>query len=69
MAIIQAHMLAGRSEAQKAAFIDRVTQVAVETLGARPDAVRVIITEMPPENFGIGGASAKTLGLGRPRPV
>lgn len=59
MPIIQAFLLEGRSEEKKAAFIAAVTEAACVSLGAPRDSVRVIITEMPGENFGIAGESAK----------
>lgn len=62
MPIIQAFLLEGRTEAQKAAFIEAVTEAASRTVDVKPESVRVIITEMPKTNFGIGGRSAADLG-------
>lgn len=57
MPIIQAFLLEGRDDEKKAAFIAAVTDAAVSTLDAPRETVRVIITEMPPTHFGIGGES------------
>lgn len=57
MPIIEAKILAGRTQAQKAAFARRVTEVAVETLDADPAAVRVIITETAPNHWFVAGAA------------
>lgn len=48
-------MLKGRDRHLKASLIRNVSQTIERTLGVRPDAVRVILEEVPPENFGIGG--------------
>jgi len=57
MPIIQAFLLEGRDDEKKAAFIAAVTDAAVSTLDAPRETVRVIITEIPPTHFGIGGES------------
>lgn len=59
MPIIQAFLLEGRSEARKADFIAAVTEAAVASLDAPRESVRVIITEMPATDFGVGGQSFK----------
>ena len=58
MPIIQAFLLEGRDEATKANFISAVTDAAaaaVNTLKAPRESIRIIITEMPGEHFGIAG--------------
>jgi len=62
MPIIQAFLIEGRSPEQKSAFIAAVTEAATRTVGAPPESVRVIITEMPKTDFGIGGRSVADLG-------
>lgn len=61
MPFIQATILQGRSAEQKAEFFARVTQVAVETLNVKPEQVRVVITEVAPEHWCIGGLSKADL--------
>jgi 4-oxalocrotonate tautomerase len=39
-----------------------VTAAIVESLQVKPESVRVIVQEVPPEYWGIGGVSAKELG-------
>lgn len=56
------HMMVGRTEEQKRAVIEKVTQALVEAVGAPKETVRVLITEVPKENWGIAGVSAKDLG-------
>lgn len=62
MPIAQIHILEGRSDEQKEALISEVTQAIMKSLDAPQQSVRVIITEMPKQHFGIGGESAKKLG-------
>ncbi len=62
MPVIHVYLMEGRSEAQKAALIAAITDAAVATVDTRADAVRVIITDTPKANYGIGGKSAKALG-------
>jgi 4-oxalocrotonate tautomerase len=55
-------MLEGRSEDQKRAVIEKVTQALHEAVGAPKETIRVWIHDMPKENWGIAGVSAKDLG-------
>jgi len=56
------YILEGRNEDQKRAVIEKVTEALCEALSAPREAVRVVITETPKTNWGIGGKSAKDLG-------
>ena len=62
MPFAQIYLLEGRSEAQRRALIEKVTQAIVEAVAAPKDNVRVWIHDMPKENWGIAGVSAKDLG-------
>ena len=62
MPFAQIFMIEGRSEEQKRAVIEKVTQALVEALDAPQQSVRVMINEVPKTNWGIGGVSAKDLG-------
>ena len=62
MPFAQIHMIEGRTEEQKRAVIDKVTQALVDTVGAPKETVRVWIHDVPKENWGIAGVSAKALG-------
>lgn len=55
MPIIHVHLLEGRSAERKAELIGALTDACCRTLGSKPEAVRVILEEMKPENFGKGG--------------
>ncbi len=62
MPFAQIYMLEGRTEEQKKAVIEKVTQALVEAVDAPTASVRVWIQEVPKENWGISGVSAKELG-------
>ena len=62
MPFAQIYILEGRTEEQKRAVIEKVTQALVEAVGAPKDSVRVLILDVPKESWGIAGRSAKDLG-------
>ena len=62
MPFAQIYMIEGRTEAQKKAVIEKVTQALHEAVGAPKENVRVWIHDVPKENWGIAGVSAKDLG-------
>jgi len=62
MPIANIQILAGRPAEARRALIQAVTAAIVESLQVKPESVRVIVQEVPPEHWGIGGVSAKELG-------
>lgn len=62
MPIATIMILEGRPPQVRQALIRSVTTAIVETLKVKPESVRVIVQEVPPEHWGIGGVSAKELG-------
>ncbi len=62
MPVAQINILEGRSDEQKEMLIREVTDAIARSLGAPAESVRIIITEMPKQHFGIGGQSVKKLG-------
>jgi 4-oxalocrotonate tautomerase len=57
MPIIEVNMLEGRTVSQKRAMVAAITDSVVATLGVPPDSVRVLIREMHPEHFAVGGVT------------
>jgi len=55
MPIVRIDMLAGRPAEVKADLIRKVTDAVVESLGVRPAQVRVLLYELPPEHWAVGG--------------
>ena len=62
MPFAQIYILEGRSEAQKRAAIEKVTDALCSALDAKRETVRVMILEVPKTQWGIGGVTAKDLG-------
>ena len=60
MPIVHIDMLAGRTRETKAALLRRVTEAVAETLGVRREQVRVLISEYPPQHWGVGGEAIGT---------
>lgn len=62
MPFAQIYLIEGRTEEQKRALIEKVTRAIVEAVDAPRENVRVWLHDMPKENWGIGGVSAKDVG-------
>ena len=62
MPFAQIYMIEGRTEEQKRAVIEKVSAALVEATGMPIANVRVWIQDVPKENWGIAGVSAKDLG-------
>lgn len=62
MPFAQIYLIDGRTEDQKRAVIQKVTEALSEALGAPKENVRVWIHDMPTTNWGIAGVSVKDLG-------
>jgi 4-oxalocrotonate tautomerase len=54
MPIISIQLIRGRTPEQKRALIKELAEAAVRALGAPEQSVRVILTEIEPEHWGIG---------------
>lgn len=55
MPLIEVTMIEGRTTEQKAALIAKLTDAAVEAVGAPIETIRVCIREIPGENWGVAG--------------
>lgn len=62
MPLAQISIMKGRSKTAKEALIREVTDAICNSLGARREAVRVIINEVEKSHWGIGGETAENLG-------
>lgn len=67
MPIVQIELLQGRSREKKRALIREVSHTVAGVLEVPLDAVRVVLHEIDPEHWGIGGETAAAQGRGRPR--
>ncbi len=55
MPLAQITLIEGRTKEQKARLIKNVTDAIVESIDAPIQSVRVVIQEIPEENWGIAG--------------
>jgi 4-oxalocrotonate tautomerase len=55
MPIVRIDLVAGRTPERKVDLIRRVTAAVVAALDVRPDQVRVLLAEVAPEDWAIGG--------------
>lgn len=62
MPIVEITLFEGRDPQQKVALMQKVTEAIVETIGVKPEGVRVILREIPPEHFSVGGVPKKMPG-------
>lgn len=57
MPIIQFNIMEGRSVEQKKRLAEKVTDTVVDVLGVKREAVRILIHEMGPYDFSVGGVT------------
>ncbi len=62
MPIVRIDLVAGRPPERTRDLIRRVTEAVVGALEVRPEQVRVLLNEVPPEHWAIGGATMAELG-------
>ena len=55
MPIVRIELLQGRTPEVKDELIARVTDAVVTMLGVDPEQVRVLLYELPPEHWAVGG--------------
>ncbi len=55
MPIVRIELLQDRTPKVKNELIARVTDAVISTLGVDPDQVRVLLYEVPPEHWAVGG--------------
>ena len=55
MPIVRIDLLEGRAPERKVDLIRRVTEAVVAALDVQPEQVRVLLNEVPPEHWALGG--------------
>lgn len=55
MPIVRIDLLAGRTPERKFALLQQVTDAVISALDVRPEQVRVLINEIQPEHWAVGG--------------
>lgn len=58
MPIVTVKMLEGRTDEQKKALVEKVTEAVVETVNVSPEAVTIVIEEMAKNHFAKAGVRA-----------
>ncbi|TKC88277.1 4-oxalocrotonate tautomerase [Trinickia terrae] len=58
MPTLEVYLPSGHDASVKADLIGGLTRATVESIGAPADSIRILLSELPPANFGIGGKSA-----------
>lgn len=61
MPIVKVTLVEGRSPAQLEKMISRVSEAIAESLDAPIESVRIMVSEMKPHQYGIGGESWPTV--------
>ena len=60
MPIIQVQVLEGRSDEKIKDLVAGITKTAVETLGVKPEQVRVIVQPIPHKYWSVGGITKES---------
>lgn len=62
MPIVHVYMMSGRTQTQKEILVRQVTDAVMTSVDAPEENVRVIISEIPKSDYGIGGTTGEKLG-------
>ncbi|WP_404474080.1 2-hydroxymuconate tautomerase family protein [Vreelandella venusta] len=57
MPIINIQLIAGRTAEQKEALIKNVTDACVESIDCTPESVRILLSDVEGQDFGVAGES------------
>jgi len=57
MPIVAVSLIAGRDGATKSRLIFELTEATARALDIEPERVRVLLHELPPAHWGVGGVS------------
>jgi 4-oxalocrotonate tautomerase len=55
--VVQVSLLEGRGVEERRRLVAAVTDAVVDSLGVDPGQVRVLLYELPPGDWGVGGAT------------
>lgn len=67
MPLVQISMMPGRTPEQKKGLIRDVCDAVVRNCAVKPEQVRVIIQEIAPEHWAVGGVSMAERAAAEPR--
>jgi len=55
MPFVEITLLEGRTNEQKRALFEAVTTAVETTIGAKRETIRVVLREVPPQHWAVGG--------------
>ncbi len=55
MPMVEVTLIEGRTKEQKVALMRALTDAVESTIGAPRESVRVVLREVPPEHWAVGG--------------
>jgi 4-oxalocrotonate tautomerase len=55
MPFVEVTLIAGRTKEQKRKLFEAITAAVVEHADVKPEAVRVVLREVPAEHWAVGG--------------
>jgi len=55
MPIVKIHLLEGREQEKKKRLVREVTEAICRSIDVKPQQVRIILDEMPRDNYSVGG--------------
>lgn len=58
MPVVTVKLLEGRTDEQKKALVEKMTEVICETVNAKPEAVTIILEEMSKNHYATAGVRA-----------
>ncbi len=59
MPILNIALIEGRSDEQKEDLIKKVTDACVSALDVKPETVRILLTDISAQHFGVAGESVR----------
>ena len=57
MPIVNIQLIEGRSDEQKEKLIQKVTDACVESIDCTPESVRILLSDVATQHFGVAGES------------
>nr|WP_258393733.1 2-hydroxymuconate tautomerase family protein [Halomonas sp. SL1] len=54
---VNIQLIEGRSAEQKEALIEKITAACVEAIDCTPESVRIVLSDIAPQDFGLSGES------------
>ncbi|WNK19223.1 2-hydroxymuconate tautomerase family protein [Halomonas piscis] len=66
MPIVNIQLIEGRTAEQKEALIQNVTDACVDAIDCTPESVRILLSDVEVQDFGVAGESVARRRAGKP---